>query len=279
MTNDHTPTEERLIRALAARAEQVTPHSLRPAAPPTGNWAARGRAPLVLALAASVASVALVGTAAVSLLAPPEKAPVAGTPSAVPEPPVSRPPGPSAPGPSAPPVGPPPPGTTPSGGTGVPGTGTSPDPGTSTGTGTGTGTGGTGPGSGSDGGPPTGSRTVTVLLGEAGATRTLRTGGDALTLTVTVLNTTGGDVENATDNLSLTAEGGTLSGGDVNMSLLAENGTWRPIGHTARLTTATLPAGESRTHRVRVSLPERFPASVTRLRVTAFSNAGEETIT
>ncbi|MFF9630720.1 hypothetical protein [Streptomyces fradiae] len=271
--NEYTPTEERLIRALAARAEQVTPHSLRPAAPPTGNWAARGRAPLVLALAASVASVALVGTAAVSLLTPPEKAPVAGTPSAVPEPPVSRPPGPSAPAPSAPPVGSAPPGTTPSGGTGVPGT--SPDPGT----GTGTGTGGTGPGSGPDGGPQAGSRAVTVVLGEAGATRTLRTGGDPLTLTVTVLNTTGGDAEDATDNLSVAAEGGTLSGGDVNVSLLAEDGSWRPIGHTARLTTATLPAGESRTHRVRISLPEGFPASVTRLRVTAFSNAGEETIT
>ncbi|WP_411574046.1 hypothetical protein [Streptomyces fradiae] len=276
MTNDHTPTEERLIRALAARAEQVTPHSLRPAAPPTGNWAAQGRAPLVLALAASVASVALVGTAAVSLMAPPEKAPVAGTPSAVPEPPVSRPPGPST-GASAPPVRSSPPSTSPSGGTGVPGTGTSPDPGTSTGTGAGAGAGGSGPGS--DGGTAAGSRAVTVLLGEAGTTRTLRTGGDPLTLTVTILNMNGEDVEDATDNLSLTAEGGTLSGGDVNVSLLTDDGTWRPIGHTARLVTATLPAGESRTHRVRISLPEDFPASVTRLRVTAFSNAGEETIT
>ncbi|CAL9457346.1 hypothetical protein [Streptomyces sp. enrichment culture] len=272
MTNELTETEERLIRALAARAEQVTPHSLRPAAPPTGNWAARGRAPLVLALAASVASVALVGTAAVSLLAPPEKAPVAGTPSPVPEPPAPDTPRPSAPKASGKPVEPSAPGTSPSG---IPGT--TPDPEASTDP-------GAGPGSGPGSAPPeqssqAQSREVSVIFQGSDETRTLRPGGGTLTFTVTVLNTNGHTIENATDDLSITADGGTLGAGDLNVSLLGEDGTWRPIAPTARLTTATLAEGGSRSHKVRVSLREGFPAGVDRLRVTAFSNAGQESVT
>ncbi|MEU2179890.1 hypothetical protein [Streptomyces thermolilacinus] len=269
MTNELTEVEERLIRALAARAEQVTPHSLRPAAPPTGNWAARGRAPLVLALAASVASVALVGTAAVSLLSPREQGSVAGTPSPVPEPPAPGTPSPSAPRASGKPVEP---GTSPSH---IPDT---PDPGTDKGAGTGAGP-GTGPGSGSGESSQAPPREVGLFFQGSDQTRTLRPGGATLTFTVTVLNTMGHTVENATDDLSITAEGTPLGAGDLNVSLLGEDGVWRPIGSTARLTTATLAEGESRTHKIRVSLAEGFPSTVDRLQVTAFSNGGQESLT
>ncbi|MEU3446296.1 hypothetical protein AB0H29_03560 [Streptomyces thermolilacinus] len=274
MTNELTEVEERLIRALAARAEQVTPHSLRPAAPPTGNWAARGRAPLVLALAASVASVALVGTAAVSLLSPREQGSVAGTPSPVPEPPAPGTPSPSAPKASGKPVEPSAPGTSPSHIPGTSGPGTDKDPGADAGTGAGPGT-GPGPGESSQ----ARLREVGLFFQGSNQTRTLRPGGATLTFTVTVLNTLGHTIENATDDLSITAEGATLGGGGLNVSLLGEDGVWRPISPTARLTTATLAEGESRTHKVRVSLAEGFPPTVDRLQVTAFSNGGQETVT
>ncbi|OEJ95661.1 hypothetical protein [Streptomyces thermolilacinus] len=275
MTNELTEVEERLIRALAARAEQVTPHSLRPAAPPTGNWAARGRAPLVLALAASVASVALVGTAAVSLLTPREQGSVAGTPSPVPEPPAPGTPSPSAPKASGKPVEPSAPGTSPSHLPGTPDPATDKDAGADPGAGTGAGP-GTVPGSGSTQAQP---REVGLFFQGSNETRTLRPGGATLTFTVTVLNTIGHTVENATDDLSITADGATLGAGDLNVSLLGEDGVWRPISPTARLTTATLAEGESRAHKIRLSLAEGFPATVDRLQVTAFSNGGQETVT
>ncbi|MFF9350962.1 hypothetical protein [Streptomyces sp. NPDC014734] len=56
-----TRTEDLLVRALAARAEQITGHSLRPGEPPPAARAGRGRGRLVLALAAGVTVVALVG--------------------------------------------------------------------------------------------------------------------------------------------------------------------------------------------------------------------------
>ncbi|GAA4913640.1 hypothetical protein ACFPM3_23290 [Streptomyces coeruleoprunus] len=281
MTNDPvesvdgplTEIEERLVRALAARAGQVTHQSLRPAAPPAPNWAARGRAPLVLALAAAAASVALLSTAAVSLVNGTDKAPVAGTPSDVPAPPALTTSPSTGPSPSARSGGdedrdgtsaPPPSTTTPSGAVN-PG---AQDPG-----------GDTAPAS----------RTVTMTLGASGETVPLRTGGDVITLRVKISNTVGETVEDASDVLSIVPRGsGTLKTGDIKVSLLGGDGRWQAVGSTspssfgAELSGAdgtTLKAGEERTYELRVSLGSSFPSDITGLRATVFSNAGEETLT
>ncbi|MFI6639531.1 hypothetical protein [Streptomyces sp. NPDC050504] len=258
-----TEIEDRLTRALAARADQVTHHSLRPGAPPSPNWAARGRGPLVLALAAGVAAVALVGGAAVSYFdrAAPERAPVAGEPS-----------------PPAPVSGSPSPSPSP-GGSASPGATGSPDP------------------SGSSGAPDPdapdssesstdpASRTVTVAYGTRNQTFALRTGSGVASLSATVTNNLGEAVLGATDMLTIVPEGGSLRPGDVNVSVRDGAGGWRPVGRTtpegyeARLTGADggdLGAGASRTHEVRVSLGAGFPSGVGRLRVSLFSEAGAE---
>ncbi|WP_149179280.1 hypothetical protein [Streptomyces sp. TRM49041] len=252
MTND---TEERLIRALAARAEQVTAHSLRPAAPPAPNWAARGRGPLILALAAATASVALLSTAAVSLLATPEKAPVAGTPSEVSAPPslTTRPEASEDPPPATPaaPV-------SPGGGE-----------------------------SSRDTAPPV-SRSVTVVFAETGKPLTLRTGGEAVTFTVTITNNTGVTVQDAADILTIRPEGGAagaLGAGDIKVSRLGPDGRWQAVGsagssgYEARLASGALEESEERTHTLRIALGESFPTGVSRLQAAVFSNGGGESVT
>ncbi|GGQ05495.1 hypothetical protein [Streptomyces roseolilacinus] len=267
-----TPTEDLLVRALAARAGQLTHHSLRPARPPAPNWAARGRGPLVLALAASVASVALVGTAAVSLLRGPDRAGVADTPPAR----VSAPPS-LTPSPSATPS------TRP--GTASP-TGPSAEPGTTAESPSASGGGAAPPPVERESTPP--SRTVTIVYGAMEKTTTLRTGGDGTAFLATVHNTLGRPAENTTDMLTVTVDGGsgTLRPGDVSVSL-RDGGDWRAVGATgssgveARLTAPggeTLGAERQRVHEVRVSLGTSFPQGVTRLRINVFSDAGSETL-
>ncbi|MFF8384884.1 hypothetical protein ACF053_14750 [Streptomyces kanasensis] len=265
-----TETEDLLVRALAARAGQLTPHSLRPASPPTVNWAARGRGPLVLALAASVAAVALVGGAAVSLLRTPDGTDVGDTPPSR----VTAPPS-LSPSPSGSP-------STRASDPGVPEGSRSPS------------TGATAPSSPAGAvapQPPEGettppSRTVTLVYGAMAKSTTLRTGGDGTVFVATVTNTLGEPAENASDVLTVqVAEGtGTLEPGDVKVSL-RDGGTWQAVGSTgpsgveARLTGPdgkTLGEDQERAHEVRIALGEGFPKDVTRLRITVFSDGGSE---
>ncbi|MFG3498708.1 hypothetical protein [Streptomyces sp. NPDC047928] len=257
MTNDptaagdsRTETEDRLARALAARAAQVTHHSLRPAAPPAPNWAARGRGPLVLALAAAITSVALVSTAAVSMLTEPEGTGVANTsPSDVPAPPSLT----ASPSPS----------TTPS----APASAVAPPAGTT---------------------QPV-SRSVTVVYGDDARTVTMRTGGGVTAFTLRIDNDMV-TAENASDVLTITPDGGsgTLRAGDIKVSLRTADGGWRPVGTTGpsgyegRLTDAdgeTIEEGAPRVHELRIALGSSFPQGVTRLRMNAISDGGTETIT
>ncbi|OII61272.1 MULTISPECIES: hypothetical protein [unclassified Streptomyces] len=262
-TSPRTDTEERLVRALAARAGQVTHHSLRPAAPPVPNWAARGRMPLVFALAAAAASVALLSTAVVSLLSGTDRGHVAGDPT----PGISTPPSPTrSPSPSAAPStrAATPPSTSVSPGSPLP-----PPP--------------------SDESPsaPPASRAVTLVYGLAGDTTVLRTGGGFTTFRVTVDNVMGEDVD-ATDIMTIKPANGTLRPGDVNVSLRASDGTWGPLGsttptgHEARLSGADgtpLKADAEHTYEVRVSLGPNFPDAVTTLHMAVSSDAGGETVT
>ncbi|MFD5426996.1 hypothetical protein [Streptomyces sp. NPDC127084] len=245
-----TRVEDLLTKALAARAEQVTGHSLRPAAPPRPNWAARGRGPLLFALAASVTAVALIGTAVVTMTQRPGDAPVADLPPEV-----------VAVSPTA-----------------------SPDPTSSSGTAS--------PESPSVPEAPEqpAVRTVTVVYGPPDRTFTLRTGGGTASLEARIDNTLGVAVEQATDVLIITPEsGGTLPAGALSVSLRdPASGAWRPVGAVsgsafeAYLTGASgarLGVGASRTHEVRVSLGEAFPAGISRLRVSLSSDGGSETLT
>ncbi|MFF3404337.1 hypothetical protein ACFYW6_38675 [Streptomyces sp. NPDC002659] len=237
--------ENLLTRALTARAEQITTHSLRPASPPTPNWAARGRAPLILALAAAIVAVALMGTATVTTFFAPKPAPVADVPNPV----VST-------APSPPP------------------TSSSSDP--------------TTPSRIVPSSEP--ARTVTVVYGPPNRTFTLRTGEGVASLTATVQNNVGEDVENASDILTITPDTrGSFKVAALNVSLLdPDTGTWRPVGtvngstfeaHLTGPTGIRLPTGESRTHQVRISLTSEFPASVERLRIVLTSDGGGETLT
>ncbi|MEU2156495.1 hypothetical protein ABZ532_15990 [Streptomyces sp. NPDC019396] len=246
--NSADSVEERLTRALSARAEQVTVHSLRPAAPPQPNWTARGRGPLLFALAAAVTAVALMGTAVVTMTQRPGDAPVADLPPGVvsPAPTVSPDPGPSGVPPQSP---------------------TAPDvP------------------------EQPSSRSVTIVYGPPDRSFTLRTGGGTASLDATVANNVGEAVEQATDVLTITPEsGGTLPAGAVNVSLRdPATGAWRPVGgvsgsvyeaYLSGVAGARLDASASRTHRIRISLGEAFPAGVGRLRVSLSSDGGEETLT
>ncbi|MFD7611865.1 hypothetical protein [Streptomyces sp. NPDC059828] len=248
--NSADSVEERLTRALSARAEQVTIHSLRPAAPPQPNWTARGRGPLLFALAAAVTAVALMGTALVTLTQRPGNAPAADLPPGV----VS----------SAPTV-PPAPGNSPSG---VPPQSPSAPEAPE---------------------QPSG-RAVTIVYGPPDRSFTLRTGGGTAALDATVANNVGEAVEQATDVLTITPEsGGTLPAGAVNVSLRdPATGAWRPVGglsgsayeaYLSGAAGARLDASASRTHQIRISLGEAFPEGVGRLRVSLSSDGGEETLT
>lgn len=257
--NGHTATEELLIRALAARAEQIGPHSLRPGSPPSPNWAARGRGPLMFALAAAVAGAALVSASVVTMLGQPDRDPVAKTPPTVapltPSPPAtavtsgpatSVPPGPSNPSGPADPSGP---------------------SNTST------------------------SRSVTVAYGPASGTFTLRTGEGVAAMTAKVENRSENAVENVSEVLTIKAEAGsgTLRAGDISVSLRdPATGAWRPVGgigtagYEATLAGsggADLAGLSSRTHEIRVSLGSSFPAGITRLKIELFSDADVETLT
>ncbi len=259
-----TDTEERLVRALAARAGQVTHRSLRPTAPPAPNWAARGRMPLLFALAAATASVALLSTAVVSLVSGTDRGRVAGDPApgVSAPPPLTQQPSPSAVSSTRaapPPSAPAPPGSP------------LPPPSTETSS------------------APSASRAVTVVYGPAGERTTLRTGGGVTTFIVNIHNGTGDDMD-ATDTLTITpgAGSGPLRPGDVNVSLRSSDGTWRPLGsttptgHEARLSgTAGTPlkSDADHTYELRVSLGPDLPEAVTTLHLTVFSDAGSETVT
>ncbi|MFD8797479.1 hypothetical protein [Streptomyces atroolivaceus] len=249
-----TGTEDLLVRALAARAGQITHHSLRPGTPPAGSWAARGRGPLVLALAASVAGVALVGGAVMSLTGKDPRPGVAAAPS----PGVSTPPPlPSSPVPSTPPTSPSAPASSPSGGGTV-----VPPP---------------------DGDTAPVSRTVKVLYGPQNATTTLRTGGAVRMFDATVTNIQGETADDAADILTVTAGGGTLRPGDIQVSVY-EAGGWKPVGradgtgYTAELARGSLAEGAERVLRFRVGLDSAFPADIGDLRVSFFSDGGSETL-
>ncbi|MEU1123161.1 hypothetical protein ABZ371_06150 [Streptomyces sp. NPDC005899] len=248
-----TRTEELLVRALAARAGQITHHSLRPGAPPVGNWAARGRGPLLMALAASVAGVALVGGAVMTLTAQDPRPGVATAPTTGMSTPA---PLPSAPAPSTPPASPSGRASSPSGeGVVVP--------------------------------PPEGDtaparRTVKVVYGPQNATTTLRTGGAARVFEATVTNIQGEPAEDAADILTVTAGAGTLRPGYVRVSVY-EAGAWKPVGgtdsggYTAELARGSLADGAERTVRVRVQLGSDLPGTIDDLRVSFFSDGGSET--
>ncbi|MET7368992.1 hypothetical protein ABZS61_24695 [Streptomyces sp. NPDC005566] len=241
-----TETEDLLVRALSARAEQITHHSLRPGSPPVGSWTARGRGPLVLALAAGVVSVALVGGAAMTLTDRSGKqsdVAVSPTTGVTAPPPLSPSHTPSSPSTGATPVVPPPDeGTTPA------------------------------------------SRTVTVTYGPARDSFSLRTGGAVRTLTATVNNNVGTTVEAATDILTVTAEGGILRPGDVRVAVQNDD-VWKPAGsadgatYTAELASGRLAEDAERTHRVRISLSSDFPAGITGLQISLFSDGGSEALT
>ncbi|MFI9584470.1 hypothetical protein ACIHCQ_22130 [Streptomyces sp. NPDC052236] len=258
----HTATEELLVRALAARAEQIGPHSLRPGNPPSPNWAARGRGPLMFALAAAVAGAALVGASVVTMLWEPDADPVAKTP------------------PTVAPLTPSPPATAV-----TPGPATSAPPGPS------------GPANPSGPADPSGpsntstSRSVTVAYGPASSTFTLRTGEGVAAMTAKVENKSEDAAENVSEVLTIEADagGGTLGAGDISVSLRdPATGAWRPVGgigtagYEATLAGsggADLAGLSSRTHDIRVSLGSSFPAGITRLKIELFSDADEETLT
>jgi hypothetical protein len=254
----HTATEELLIRALAARAEQIGPHSLRPGTPPAPNWAARGRGPLVFALAAAVAGTALVSASLVTMLGQPDRDSAAKTPPTVstatvpPSQPVTAGPTESAP----------------------------PGPGNPS-----------GPASPSSPSNTSVSRSVTVTYGPANSTLTLRTGQTFAALTAKVDNGEAEVLENVSEMLTVKADGGTgtLEAGDISVSLRDPGtGAWQPVGgigsagYEAALAGsggADLAAGSSRTHQIRISLGSSFPAGITRLKIELFSGAGQETLT
>ncbi|KOG08939.1 MULTISPECIES: hypothetical protein [Streptomyces] len=109
---DHPTTEARLRAAFVARASLVTPHDLRPAAPPRGRaWGTRRVYGLVLATLGTAAAAAAAvyflaltpGTPVHPVPVPPARTPAVGEPR-----PATPPPGPATPSVTPQAGGPPP---------------------------------------------------------------------------------------------------------------------------------------------------------------------------